>query len=401
MFALHRVTILAAAVAISAAQAAVAQTQKSISVVGGTSTDARGVRSSAVTLAPGVQFGVGGTQSMSLHLHGTRFASSEAWTAGGRAALALRERIAGGLSFTTHGAASATATSFNVAFRSAEVTPGLEWSWRPVTVFGGVRAVHGAATLSARVPRGPFPPVTETRTIANESVAPMYGARVRMLSPGADVGALIWLRADPMRVNGVRVHDRVLGATVIVNALTVSASSGRRDADDERATFGSVAASLAIAPGVSIDAAGGTYPSDRFTGAAGGRHASLGFTLRSGRARTPSLPAPAGARPPDVGVTRLSIRARNVERVEILGDWNDWTPELARRASNDVWYVDLRLPPGDYRYAFRVNGTEWRVPEEAVAVADGFGGTTAYVSVRGTASGYQVNNRSNQHHKED
>jgi hypothetical protein len=46
-----------------------------------------------------------------------------------------------------------------------------------------------------------------------------------------------------------------------------------------------------------------------------------------------------------------------------------------------VWYADLALPPGDYRYAFRLDGSEWRVPEGAVASDDGFGGKTAYVSV--------------------
>jgi hypothetical protein len=51
------------------------------------------------------------------------------------------------------------------------------------------------------------------------------------------------------------------------------------------------------------------------------------------------------------------------------------------RASNGVWFADLRIPPGQYRYAFRVNGTTWMVPDGAQAVDDGFGGKSAWLTV--------------------
>jgi hypothetical protein len=47
-----------------------------------------------------------------------------------------------------------------------------------------------------------------------------------------------------------------------------------------------------------------------------------------------------------------------------------------------VWYADLKIPPGQYRYAFRVNGIEWRVPDGATAVKDDFGGKSAWLTVR-------------------
>jgi len=68
--------------------------------------------------------------------------------------------------------------------------------------------------------------------------------------------------------------------------------------------------------------------------------------------------------------------------VEVAGDWDSWTLAPATRASNGVWYVDLSLKAGEYRYAFFVDGKEWRVPEGTVAVDDGFGGKSAYVTVR-------------------
>ena len=56
------------------------------------------------------------------------------------------------------------------------------------------------------------------------------------------------------------------------------------------------------------------------------------------------------------------------------------------RADNGVWYVDLDLPPGEYRYAFRVDGKEWRVPEGVAAVDDEFGGKSAWLKVSRPAS---------------
>ena len=38
------------------------------------------------------------------------------------------------------------------------------------------------------------------------------------------------------------------------------------------------------------------------------------------------------------------------------------------------------------RYAFRIDGRTWRVPDGAVAVDDGFGGKSAYVTVRGASA---------------
>ena len=51
---------------------------------------------------------------------------------------------------------------------------------------------------------------------------------------------------------------------------------------------------------------------------------------------------------------------------------------------DDYWIED---EAGDK--AFRVNGKEWRVPEGAVAVDDGFGGKSAYVTIRAAGPAQQ------------
>jgi 1,4-alpha-glucan branching enzyme len=67
--------------------------------------------------------------------------------------------------------------------------------------------------------------------------------------------------------------------------------------------------------------------------------------------------------------------------VELAGDWNNWVPRAMRRDAAGVWYQDVQLAPGAYRYAFRVDGQRWTVPRGAATVDDGFGGRSAWLSV--------------------
>jgi 1,4-alpha-glucan branching enzyme len=77
----------------------------------------------------------------------------------------------------------------------------------------------------------------------------------------------------------------------------------------------------------------------------------------------------------------VSIAAADARRVEVAGDWNQWRPVPLRRADNGVWYLDLAIAPGVYRYAFRIDGQTWQVPRGVAAVDDGFGGKSAWLTV--------------------
>lgn len=384
MLALHKLAALGFVVAQFAPDVAAAQSQGTLAIIGGRSTDLRGIRSDAITVAPGLTLGTRGERALTLGAHGTRFTGTDAWSAGGGVSAVLRHHFGGGVALTGNAGAGLTTTSFDARFSTLEATPGVEWTWRPLTLYGGARVVEGRTTIETEVGRGPLPPVIRSQTMVRSATGHAVGARLRFVGPTARTGVVAWVRDEPMRVEGVAVRDRVAGVAVVARGVTVSASSGVRSANDERTEYASAGVSLAIAPSVSLEAAGGTYPSDRVTGSAGGRYATLGLTMRTAGARGGRLPQAAGVGAPPPGTTRLSIRARDADAVEVFGDWNGWSPEPARRAPNDVWYVDVRLAPGEYRYAFRVNGAEWRVPQGAVAVADGFGGKSAYVTVRGT-----------------
>jgi hypothetical protein len=156
-----------------------------------------------------------------------------------------------------------------------------------------------------------------------------------------------------------------------------------RNEPEARAAFGSGAVSLSVNPLVAVELNAGSYPANRLIGTAGGRFMNLGLSVRTGR-MSRDVPKAEGIPAPASGLTRLAIRDDGAQRVEVLGDFTNWKPIATTRASNGVWFVDLRIPPGQYRYAFRVNGTTWKVPDGAPAADDDFGGKSAWITVRST-----------------
>lgn len=73
--------------------------------------------------------------------------------------------------------------------------------------------------------------------------------------------------------------------------------------------------------------------------------------------------------------------------VALVGDFNDWdaarTPMRAARGG--VWAAAIPLAPGRYRYAFLVNGAEWRAdPGAPAAMDDEFGTPSSVVTVGGS-----------------
>jgi hypothetical protein len=75
--------------------------------------------------------------------------------------------------------------------------------------------------------------------------------------------------------------------------------------------------------------------------------------------------------------------------VSLVGDFNDWDPTRSpMRTAQGVWATALRLSPGRYRYAFLVNGSEWRAdPGAPSALDDEFGTPSSVVTVSGPRRG--------------
>jgi hypothetical protein len=74
--------------------------------------------------------------------------------------------------------------------------------------------------------------------------------------------------------------------------------------------------------------------------------------------------------------------------VAVVGDFNDWDPARSpMQTAHGVWATVVRLAPGRYRYAFLVNGVEWRAdPSAPAANDDEFGTPSSVVTVGGRGS---------------
>ncbi len=81
----------------------------------------------------------------------------------------------------------------------------------------------------------------------------------------------------------------------------------------------------------------------------------------------------------------FQIHAPGAQRVELLGDFNNWTPGVIRLHGPDAtghWTANITLPEGHYEYQFLVNGKTWVTdPGAATHRPDGFGRENAVVDV--------------------
>jgi hypothetical protein len=354
-----------------------------VSVGGGTGTDQRGVHSSAVTIAPSVLYTPNAMFSAGLSGSATHFGSS-AEALGGTGSLGIRLPLGSALALAGSGAVSATTTSFNATYSSAELTPTLEATIGAATLFGGMHAAGGTSTTRAASTTGGVfsnPVGVRDVTTSRASSGAVFGG---VIDVDRASGAKLGYREEHARIGGVGYTDRVATGSFGNDRYAISGVAGRRDALDEQVGFGSITTTIALTHSVALQAAAGSYPSNRVTGTFGGSFASIGLSFRGLRRLDNDDDAPVvrGLPAPAAGIKRLAIKAAGARRVEIAGDWNSWTPVVATPADDGTWYSDVRLQPGEHRYAFRIDGKRWMVPEGVASVDDGFGGRSALVIVR-------------------
>jgi hypothetical protein len=358
-----------------------AQTAASVVINAGTATDVTGAGSSAVTIAPSLMR-IAPQGSSTIGASATRFAN-DAWSAG--ANLGLNGRASSG-AFTPviDASALAAATSYDFSYAMAELVPSLEAKAGSMKFFAGARlAAAGTSSISGPTtgdsPLGPLPG-GERSTNGSSARTLIAGVTTTTVSQGGDV-ATFGYRGETGMVAGTRQTDHSASASIANSKVGLVGTVGHRSTAIESMTFGSATLGVAIAPAVTMQVAAGNYPSNPMLGTARGHFVNLGLAMKVGRGR-PSLPDPAGVESPRKGTTRIAIKAGDALRVELAGDFNKWQLTPTTRAANGVWYVDLTLPPGEYRYAFRINGKEWRVPEGVAAADDEFGGKSAWLSVK-------------------
>lgn len=373
------VVLLVAAPLRLSAQRVVAQ----LAVGGGSATDVRGVSSSAMSVAPSLALWSPNV-AVRLGLSGTSFAGG-GWAGGAGTVAELRLPTGRLLALTLGSAASATVTSYQSSYSTLSATPALELHLAPLVLFGGARAAVGRSSAALVPAPGPFGQPGRG-SIARSSVGPVLGGRLTLASSPRG-GVTLGYREERGRVDGVDATDRTATLSIVGASVSLTGSLGARS---ERATttgFGGVRATVGLTRVLAFQLGAERYPGDRLTGTLGGRSVTAALVLRTPSGPRP-LPRPTGVAAPAEGLTRLSISARDAVTVEVAGDWNGWRPVEAHPSTNGVWYVDLTIPQGTWRYAFRIDRREWRVPDGSAATDDGFGGKSAWLTV-GPASSKQ------------
>jgi len=82
---------------------------------------------------------------------------------------------------------------------------------------------------------------------------------------------------------------------------------------------------------------------------------------------------------------QFSLYAPDIERVHLVGDFNNWSTAadpLYAREGDGVWTILLPLEPGRYEYKFYIDSERWIPdPGNPERVDDGFGGLNSVITV--------------------
>jgi len=94
--------------------------------------------------------------------------------------------------------------------------------------------------------------------------------------------------------------------------------------------------------------------------------------------------AAASVRADTVQLVRFVFVDPRAERVELVGDFNEWargSTQLKRSGAPGVWAVSVPLSPGRHEYAFIINGSRWVADPLAVKSSDDFGTESSVIRV--------------------
>jgi hypothetical protein len=77
---------------------------------------------------------------------------------------------------------------------------------------------------------------------------------------------------------------------------------------------------------------------------------------------------------------RIDVRADNASRIEIMGDFTNWSP-VVLVPNDNVWRLERAISPGPHRIAIRIDGGPWIVPVNLPRIEDDLGGTVGIITV--------------------
>jgi hypothetical protein len=97
-----------------------------------------------------------------------------------------------------------------------------------------------------------------------------------------------------------------------------------------------------------------------------------------------AVAAASPSHPDTVTLVRFVFAEPGAARVELVGDFNQWTrgtTQLQRTGAPGVWAVSVPVTPGRHEYAFIVNGSRWVADPLAPKSSDDFGTESSVIRV--------------------
>jgi hypothetical protein len=182
-------------------------------------------------------------------------------------------------------------------------------------------------------------------------------------------------------------HELLTSTGVLAGRAELSVDAGvRLHSWRTGERWGALTGSWRLDERVTLIGSAGTYPSDPVRALPAARFATLGVRLQHGRPpfedwfRAPDLPA-FGIDTLGGGGHVVHVRAPRAIRIEVMGDFTDWTALPMRLVERGEWEIVLPIAPGTYHISLRVDGGRWRAPPGLVPVVDEFGSESAVVVV--------------------
>jgi hypothetical protein len=183
-------------------------------------------------------------------------------------------------------------------------------------------------------------------------------------------------------------HDLLSSTSVLAGRAEVSMDVGLRVSGwKARERWASVAASWRLDERLTVIGSAGRYPPDPVRALPSARFATLGMRIQRGRPpfedwfRAPDLP-PFRIDTLGGGGRVVRVRAPRAIRMELTGDFTDWTTLPMRAGDRGEWELVLPIAPGTYRVSVRADGGRWRAPPGLVPIFDEFGSESAVIVVR-------------------
>ena len=134
---------------------------------------------------------------------------------------------------------------------------------------------------------------------------------------------------------------------------------------------------------------GGRVPANPSRGLPARNYVNLGMMLSYSSIPRKSVPVTARTaalrefevRPLATGTQKITVRVGGVEKVEVMGDFSDWTPLLLMRRGRDLWDISLPVTAGVHEINVRIDGGPWLAPPGLPTRKDSFNGEVGLLVV--------------------